>query len=66
MLTVSGGTVAVTISGGNATLTNLGAVNQTGTGRAIRDNTGVAGLKIYNGSDGQPAPTINSRPPSPV
>ncbi len=43
---VSGSTVAVTISGNNATLTNLGTLNQTGTGRAIRDNTGVTGLTI--------------------
>ncbi len=49
-LTVSGATVAVTISGDNATLTNLGTLSQTGTGRAIRDNTGVANLTINNGS----------------
>jgi hypothetical protein len=49
-LTVSGSTVAVTISGNNATLTNLGTLSQTGTGRAIRDNTGVTGLVINNGS----------------
>lgn len=49
-LTVSGSTVAVTISGNDATLTNLGTLSQTGTGRAIRDNTGVTGLTITNGS----------------
>ncbi|MDR3367814.1 PEP-CTERM sorting domain-containing protein [Rhodoferax sp.] len=49
-LTVSGGTVAVTITGNNATLTNLGTISQTGTGRVIRDNTGVSGLTITNGS----------------
>ncbi|MDO9316413.1 MAG: PEP-CTERM sorting domain-containing protein [Burkholderiaceae bacterium] len=49
-LTVSGGTNAVTISGNNATLTNLGTIKQTGTGRVIRDNTGVTGLTITNGS----------------
>ena len=49
-LTVSGGTNAVTITGNNATLTNLGALEQTGTGRAIRDNTGVTGLTVTNGS----------------
>ena len=49
-LTVSGGTVAVTITGNNATLTNLGSILQTGTGRVIRDNTGVTGLVINNGS----------------
>jgi hypothetical protein len=48
-LTVGGSTVAVTISGNNATLINIGAIDQTGTGRAIRDNTGVTGLTIYNG-----------------
>jgi hypothetical protein len=40
---------AVNISGDNAALTNLGTLEQTGTGRAIRDNTGVTGLTIYNG-----------------
>jgi hypothetical protein len=49
-LTVNGGTNAVTITGNNATLTNLGTLEQTGTGRAIRDNTGVTGLTINNGS----------------
>jgi len=49
-LTVSGSTVAVTISGNNATLSNLGTINQTGSGRVIRDNTGVTGLVINNGS----------------
>jgi hypothetical protein len=49
-LTISGSTVAVTISGNSATLTNLGTINQTGTGRAIRDNTGITGLVINNGS----------------
>ncbi|MDL2336388.1 MAG: PEP-CTERM sorting domain-containing protein [Pseudomonadota bacterium] len=49
-LTVSGSTNAVTISGNNATLTNLGTIKQTGTGRVIRDNTGVTGLTVTNGS----------------
>jgi autotransporter-associated beta strand protein len=49
-LTVSGSTVAVTVSGNNATLTNLGTISQTGNGRVIRDNTGVTGLVINNGS----------------
>lgn len=49
-LTASGGAVAVTISGNSATLTNLGTISQTGTGRAIRDNTGVTGLVVTNGS----------------
>ena len=49
-LTVGGSTNSVTIAGNNATLTNLGILSQTGTGRAIRDNTGVTGLTITNGS----------------
>ena len=49
-LTVSGSTVAVTLTGNNATLSNLGSMVQTGTGRVIRDNTGVTGLMITNGS----------------
>lgn len=49
-LTVSGSTVAVTVSGNNATLNNLGAIVQSGNGRAIRDNTGVQNLVINNGS----------------
>jgi hypothetical protein len=49
-LTVSGSTVAVTISGNTETLTNLGTIKQTGTGRVIRDNVGVTGLTINNGS----------------
>ncbi len=47
-LTVSGGTVAVTVTGNNATLTNSGTISQTGTGRIIRDNTGVTGLIVTN------------------
>ncbi|MDH0864877.1 PEP-CTERM sorting domain-containing protein [Mitsuaria sp. GD03876] len=49
-LAVGGSTVAVTISGNNATLNNLGSITQTGTGRVIRDNTGVQNLVINNGS----------------
>jgi len=49
-LTVNGSTVAVTVSGNNATLNNLGTLKQTGIGRAIRDNTGVTGLLLNNGS----------------
>src|SRR5206468_2074405 len=33
-----------------ATLNNLGSIVQSGTGRAIRDNTGVTGLVVTNGS----------------
>ena len=49
-LNVGGASVAVTVTGNNATLTNLGTINQTGNGRDIRDNTGVTGLTINNGS----------------
>jgi hypothetical protein len=49
-LTVSGSTVAVTIAGNSATLTNSGTLNQTGTGRAIRDNVGVSNLIVTNNS----------------
>ena len=49
-LSVSGSPVAVTISGNDATLTNLGSIIQTGTGRVIRDNTGVSNLVVTNGS----------------
>jgi hypothetical protein len=48
-LIIGGGTNAVTITGDDATLTNLSTLEQTGTGRAIRDNTGVSSLAIYNG-----------------
>jgi hypothetical protein len=37
-------------------LTNLGTFEQTGTGRAIRDNTSVTGLTINNGSSTIRAP----------
>jgi hypothetical protein len=54
-LTGSGNSVAVTISGNNATVTNLGTMTQTNNNsnqneRLIRDNTGVTGLLINNGS----------------
>jgi hypothetical protein len=49
-LSVSGSVVAITVSGADATISNLGTVLQTGTGRVIRDNTGVSGLMITNGS----------------
>ena len=49
-LTVGGSTVAVALKGNNATVDNQGTISQTGTGRAIRDNTGVSGITINNGS----------------
>src|SRR5260370_18865902 len=49
-LTVGGAAVAVTISGNNATLTNLGTIQQTGTGRGIRENTGVSRLVLSKSS----------------
>jgi len=51
-LTVGGSTVAVTITGNDARLNNQGSILQTGSGRAIRDNKGVSGLVIDNGSVG--------------
>ena len=48
-LTVSGSTPAVTITGANAALTNLGLVSQTGTGRGLFDGAAI-GLTITNGS----------------
>ncbi|TWI69497.1 putative secreted protein [Pseudoduganella lurida] len=57
-LQVAGSKVAVTVDGSNATLNNLGTIAQTGTGRAIRDNTGVANLVINNGAPGNAAATI--------
>ena len=59
-LTVGGAVVAVTISGNNATLTNLGTITQSGNGRAIRDNTGVANLVVNNGSSTNGAATIRT------
>ncbi len=49
-LSVSGSTVAITITGNNETLNNYGTIKQTGSGRVIRDNTGVSSLIINNGS----------------
>jgi len=49
-LTVAGSAVAVSILGKNATLDNQGLISQTGTGRVVRDNTGVTGLVVNNGS----------------
>ena len=54
-LSVSGSTVAIIISGNNETLNNYGTikqtgVNQSGNSRVIRDNVGVTGLIINNGS----------------
>jgi len=40
----------VTITGNNATLSNLGTINATGLARVIRDNTGVQTLVVTNGS----------------
>ncbi len=49
-LSVSGSSVAVTFTGNNASVTNLGTMLQTGTGRMLRDNTGVTGLVVTNGN----------------
>lgn len=50
-LSVAGGSVAVTLTGDNASFTNLGSALQTGTGRLVRDNTGVSGFTLTNGSN---------------
>ena len=44
----TGDTVAITIAGDGATLNNSGSIIQNGTGRVIRDNTGVKNLTINN------------------
>ncbi|MEP6504047.1 MAG: PEP-CTERM sorting domain-containing protein [Betaproteobacteria bacterium] len=59
-LTVGGSAVAVTVSGANATLDNQGTIAQTGSGRAIRDNTGVANLVVTNGSASNHAATVSA------
>jgi len=59
-LSVSGPAVAVSITGNRATLNNLGTIDQTGTGRAVRDTTGVADLVINNGSPANARATIRS------
>jgi hypothetical protein len=41
---------AVSVTGDNATLTNLGQINASGLARVLRDNTGVQNLVITNGS----------------
>ncbi len=49
-LSVSGSVVAVTFIGNGASVTNLGSMLQTGNGRVLRDNSGVTGLTVTNGS----------------
>jgi autotransporter-associated beta strand protein len=53
-LDVHDGNIAVGVTGNGATIDNQGAILQSGAGsnanRAIRDNTGVSGLVINNGS----------------
>lgn len=59
-LTVSGAAVGVTITGNNATINNGGTMSQTGSGRVVRDNTGVTGLTINNGSSNNSAARMQS------
>lgn len=59
-LSVSGSTNAVTITGNNARVENQGTITQTGNGRVIRDNTGVSGLMIVNGSLGNSSALLQS------
>jgi len=49
-LTVGGKTPAVSVSGGSATVSNLGTIYQTGTGRALVDTAATPSLVINNGS----------------
>ena len=46
-LEVSGSSVAITVTG-TSSIQNDGMINQTGTGRAIRDNTGGLTLTVMN------------------
>src|SRR5262245_26576104 len=46
-LQVSGGSVAITVTG-TSSIQNNGTITQTGTGRAIRDNTGGLTLTVTN------------------
>jgi autotransporter-associated beta strand protein len=46
-LEVSGSSVAITVTG-TSSIQNDGVINQTGTGRAIRDNTGALTLTVTN------------------
>ena len=63
-LDVHDGSVAITVTGNNATIDNQGTILQSGTGsnagRAIRDNTGVTGLVINNGSATNAAAVIQT------
>jgi autotransporter-associated beta strand protein len=49
-LTLAGDANAINVTGDNATLDNFGIIDQTGTGRAIRDNAGVKNLIVNNNS----------------
>jgi hypothetical protein len=63
-LDVHDGSIAVTVTGNGATLDNQGTLKQSGSGananRAIRDNTGVTGLTIDNGSTSNSAALIQT------
>ncbi|HEX8604940.1 MAG TPA: FxDxF family PEP-CTERM protein [Pseudoduganella sp.] len=58
-LAVDGSSVAVAVTGDNATLTNLGTIAQTGSGRAIRANA-AGNLVINNGSATNAAASIRT------
>ena len=49
-LEVSGSSVAITVTG-TSSIQNDGVINQTGTGRAIRDNTGALTLAVTNNAN---------------
>ncbi|MFL6699084.1 MAG: beta strand repeat-containing protein [Vitreoscilla sp.] len=63
-LDVHDGSVAITVTGNNATIDNQGTILQSGAGanaaRAIRDNTGVSNLIINNGSASNAAALIQT------
>ena len=49
-LEVSGSSNAITVTG-TSSIQNDGVINQTGTGRAIRDNTGALTLTVTNNAN---------------
>ena len=55
-LRLSGSDVAMTLSGDDGSIVSPGKMKQTGTGRLVRDNTGVAGSTATSGTDNSPLP----------
>jgi hypothetical protein len=46
----------MTLSGDDGSIVSPGKMKQTGTGRLVRDNTGVAGSTATSGTDNSPLP----------